>query len=106
MNESDNKLWSCVGMFLAFVLAFVIWAVWGGYVLSILWGWFIVPFGLPNITIAEAVGISIIISSFKASDTRTNKNKSLSTIITESLSTAIISPGVTLALGWVVHLFL
>ena len=33
----------------------------GGYVLSTLWGWFIVPIfeGMPTITIVEAIGISM-----------------------------------------------
>lgn len=33
-----------------------------GYVLSILWGWIIVPiFGLPAIGVAQAIGISIVV---------------------------------------------
>ena len=32
-----------------------------GYVLSILWGWFIVPqFGLPALSLASAVGVSLV----------------------------------------------
>lgn len=32
-----------------------------GYVLSVLWRWFVVPLGVPEIGIAQAIGISIIV---------------------------------------------
>lgn len=32
----------------------------GGVVLQDLWGWFIVPFGLPELSLAHAVGINVI----------------------------------------------
>lgn len=33
----------------------------GGVVLQDLWGWFIVPFGLPELGLAHAIGINIIV---------------------------------------------
>ena len=37
-------------------------ALWRGYVLSIIWGWHIVPvFGLPAISVATGWGISVIV---------------------------------------------
>ncbi len=36
-------------------------AIWQGYVLSILWGWFFVPLGLPTISIAHAIGIALVV---------------------------------------------
>lgn len=37
---------------------------WGGFVIAILWGWFLVPFGLPSITWAEALGIAMVLALF------------------------------------------
>ncbi len=39
-------------------------AVWGGYVLSVMWSWFIIPVftGAPTLSIPAAIGISIVIS--------------------------------------------
>ena len=33
-----------------------------GYVLSIVWGWFLVPFGLPHISVPWAIGLSVAAS--------------------------------------------
>ena len=36
-------------------------AIWSGYVLTILWAWFVVPtFGLPALAIAPAIGLSVV----------------------------------------------
>ena len=35
-----------------------------GGVTSILWGWFVVPLGVPPISVAHAVGLSAVVSSF------------------------------------------
>jgi hypothetical protein len=58
-----------VGFILAFLIAFVTifpifaaYAVLRGWVLSILWGWFIVPLGFPALTIPAAIGLAIVIS--------------------------------------------
>lgn len=40
-------------------------AIWSGYVLSILWAWFLVPFGLPEIGVAHAIGIVLIARMLK-----------------------------------------
>ena len=40
----------------------VIDAIWSGYVLTCLWGWFVVPtFALPPLTLAQAIGVSLIV---------------------------------------------
>ncbi len=37
-------------------------AIWSGYVLTCLWGWFVVPtFALPPLTLAQAIGVSLIV---------------------------------------------
>ena len=37
--------------------------IWRGYVLSVLWAWFIVPlFGLPALSIPLAIGLMVIVS--------------------------------------------
>jgi membrane protein implicated in regulation of membrane protease activity len=38
-------------------------AIWSGYVLTILWAWFIVPtFGLPPLALAPAIGLAVVAS--------------------------------------------
>ncbi len=38
-------------------------SIWSGYVLTILWHWFVVPtFQLPELTIFPAIGIAMVVS--------------------------------------------
>ncbi len=39
-------------------------ALWSGFVLSILWGWFLVPLGVPAIGTAHAIGIAVVMGMF------------------------------------------
>lgn len=34
-------------------------------VVVVLWGWFIVPFGLPELTIAHAVGLTLLVNMYR-----------------------------------------
>lgn len=37
---------------------------WRGFVLSMLWAWFIAPLGLPEIGVLWAIGLAVVISMF------------------------------------------
>ena len=38
-------------------------SIWSGYVLTILWAWFVVPtFGLPPLALAPAIGLAVVVS--------------------------------------------
>lgn len=54
----------------AAVVSLVAWpaaGVWWAHVLTILWAWFIVPqFEAPPLTLASAIGISLVAGMFKA----------------------------------------
>ena len=77
-----------------------VYTIWGGLVLSILWGWFIVPLGLPEIGLANAIGVSLVVGFLTRHHATSEKD--LSDRIIESL----ITPLIVLGFGWVVHLFL
>ena len=58
----DNTALACVGLLVLAVVAIVVGAVMNGYVLSVLWGWFVVPvFSVPPLSIATAIGLSLAI---------------------------------------------
>ncbi len=45
------------------VLMLIAYAICNGYVLMVLWGWFIVPtFHLPVLTITTAIGLAMVVS--------------------------------------------
>lgn len=77
-----------------------------GYVLSVLWGWFIVPFfHLPTLPLVYAMGIAIIIdfALFRMSthkDDRDKKQQIIDVVI------ALIMPFWFLLIGWIIYLFL
>lgn len=83
-------------------LAFVALAtVWGGFVLHVLWGWFIVPIGVPQISIAQSLGLTLIIRLLVA-PTKTDKEDAPS----NDLALMGVSPLIALIVGWVYHLFI
>ena len=83
-----------------FTLAFVtVLAILRGWVLSILWGWFIVPFfGLPVLNIPYAIGIALVISYLTVSSSKKNDD------IDYWRSTA--TPLFALLIGWIVTWFI
>ncbi|MNL15671.1 hypothetical protein D3C87_1366730 [compost metagenome] len=77
-------------------------SVWRGYVLSILWGWFIVSaFGLPPLTIPLAIGVSLIVGFLTI---RHTKEEQLEMPVRIWLTAAM--PALVLLVGWVVTKFL
>lgn len=87
-------------------------AVLNGWVLTKLWGWFIVPtFGLPELGIVPAIGLAIIIefltqhtTSRKSSDDDEYKSngQKVAIIIAKDIFIALSY----LLIGWVVSLFM
>lgn len=53
----DNE--SCLGTILSLLLT-PLGVLVNGFTLSVLWGWFVVPLGGPDIGIAEAFGLSLV----------------------------------------------
>jgi len=87
-------------------------SVLNGWVLTKLWAWFMVPtFGLPELGIVPAIGLSMIIgyltqhaTSSKSSDE--DKYKSSGQRIAEAIGKAIFVPLFYLFIGWIVSLFM
>lgn len=94
--------------FTAFFLA--LYAVLGGLVLSVLWGWFIVPvFSLPALTVCQSIGVSSVAGWLtyrprsKEEEEKIKKEAGLHPFRT--LTRPIVQASLVLAIGWIVHLF-
>ena len=78
--------------------------IWQGYVLSILWDWFIAPdFHITALGLAEAIGLTLIIN-YLTKSVDTDKKYELSDLGRKVFS-SITMPLVALGIGWVVHFF-
>ena len=83
-------------------------AVANGLVLSILWGWFMVPtLGLPEIGIPQAIGISMVAGYITYQSGAENKSGGDSgEAIKKLVALVLLRPVVVLALGWIVVQFM
>lgn len=95
----DDSFLDNIIKFVGMMALTILLILWGGFVLSILWGWLIVPvFSVPDIGIAEAIGLTIILSlTVKSRSDKENK---------ELVYQGIATPLVALFLGYIVHFFI
>lgn len=85
---------------------------WGGFVASMLWGWFITPLGIPPIGALHAAGIATVISAFLGSrglraDTQTKeRTKGGTDAAAEAIVWVVLWPLVLLFFGWLIKLMM
>ena len=83
------------------IIAFA--AILRGYVLSVLWSWFVIPtFSLPPLSIPVAIGIGLILAFTTHQTSIKKEDKSAG----ERFADAIINPLMLLLIGWIVTLFM
>ena len=70
-----------------------------GWVLTVLWGWFLVPLGAPALSIPFALGISTIIGLFLQNVSRT---KSEGSTVPNLVAQSLLGPLVSLLVGWII----
>jgi len=109
MKNSDETIFSCIGLLFSVMVAIALSMIWGGWVLTKLWEWFISPvFGIGNITIAEAAGMSLIVNLFANGNlsNQSSEDEDVVDITIRVFIKVIIPPLVVLIFGWVVAQFL
>lgn len=95
---------SVVGLFALLALT----SMWKGYVLTVLWGWFVVPtFGLPVLSLVPAIGLAMVVSFLThQSDASKEPDGDSSIRMAKALSHALVMPALVLGIGWVVRQFM
>lgn len=94
-----------IGSFVVVTSCIVLGVLWGGYVFSILWGWFMVPiFQLPVLTVAQGIGIVLVMTLYIPS--QKSEKKDFKEIFCDSILLSIFRPLLALGIGWIVRLFL
>jgi hypothetical protein len=102
-DESENS--GCLLAVFALAMAAPAY-IWRGYVLSLLWGWFMVPtFSLPRLSITAAIGIALTVGML-TSCSDDNNDKTQAEIFTGLVATSFILPLMVLGVGWVVTWFM
>ncbi len=96
---ADFLLWLTVGLVLSLLIK--------GWVLSILWGWFMAPLGLPLIGPWHAIGITGILGLMRASASvpaqSKDTNMSTKTGLRNWALLSVVLPLTALFSGWVFH---
>ena len=107
----DKTVFSCLG-FMSYVFALMVIAtILSGFVIQIMWGWFITPlFDIYPPTIAQAIGLSLFVGAMRPSAASAKSETGKDTSALESVFTAafvtIGQPLILLFLGYIVTLFL
>lgn len=91
-------------LIVGFILILIMSVMWSGYILSILWSWFMVPiFGLPELSVPAAIGVAIVFGYFTRGIKMSAESRK---DWAETISTAFLTPLVFLFMGWIVKSFL
>lgn len=78
---------------------------WSGYVLTILWSWFVVPLGVTSIGLWHAAGLMLLVGwmTKAPSSTDDSAKKTSSEKFKTALAMAIIVPSLALAVSAIFH---
>jgi len=89
------------------LLATVAGIAWAGYVLTVLWGWFVVPlFGLPELTIPAGLGLSLVVGYMTKDGQQMKTGEDFGVAVFKALLGLLLKPAVALGVGWVIRGFL
>lgn len=93
----------CIALLVLYPVGFALWA----YTRVTLWAWFIVPFGLPPLTIPWSIGLGCVIAAFTVRiPPATVPDKKPDDAVTRMFTFAVASPLGVLVCGWACTWFL
>lgn len=97
-----------IGWICTFVVFDFLSSIYSGYVLSVMWDWFIVShFGLKALPIPFAIGLALIISFTKKQDSEDKSDTNeLGEILLKGIVKSLAKPSMFLFFGWIVTLFI
>ena len=78
-------------------------AVLNGWVITVMWGWFITPqFGLVAPSLVNAIGLALFVGLFRGSQP-TDDDDDMALAVGKAIGRSVVSPLFTLAIGFVVQ---
>ncbi len=105
MDDEEKTIMGCLAM-ISIAALVPLTVAWNGFVISIFWGWFIVPLGLPQISIPHCIGISVIATMLTAPAQREKTESSSILNSLRPLGDALAKSLVLLLEAWIVHKFM
>ena len=112
MNDNDNSEMNMLkaATVIAMIPIGIGIYIWHAYVTTILWSWFVSSqFGLPELTITQAMGIGLIVLTFTTSFARSSEistTKNWSERSAELLGKQIGLSLTMLLMGWIIRMFM
>lgn len=82
---------------LAVALPWLSWPAW------VLWGWFAVPLGAPEVPFVHMIGLMVLLMAFKGS-TKPQKNDDRDW--EQTIANFVLIPPITVGIGWIVKAFM
>lgn len=93
------KALSAAGLVIGVIVAIFLYCIYNAWVLTILWGWFIVPLGVKALSIAHAYGFTLV-TGLLLSNRGIKENKGKEDWV-GSIITWLLLPAVALFFGWI-----
>ena len=111
MNKNDDVVtwFGCLGIILFAIASVFFGAVASGWVLSIVWAWFVMPLFplVPILTIPQAIGFSLVTGMLAGSSSQTdNKERTTGEAIVHLLAIAFGRPIMILVIAYIIKSFL
>ena len=105
--KSDNQFESCLGIFVSVSALLVLSSVLNGWALSSVWNWFIPTiFGLPVLTLWQAVGVGMVLQLFvhnvNYDSNKDTKGKTYWEVFFTSLIEIIVRNVMYFGMGWII----
>lgn len=98
-----------IGYITTTLIAFFITPIWSGYVLSILWRWFVVPsLGAPVLTVGYAIGLSLVVGYMTQRHSKVDDpdwEKGFGYLMAKRIFIAMATPLLALGVGRIVVAF-
>ena len=102
-DDSAAALLGCVLLLISLPFS----ALWSGYVLSVLWGWFIVPtFEARPLAVLPAIGLALVVGYLTKQEQQTEDTRDKDDKIISALVHMFLSPLIALLFGWILHSFM
>jgi hypothetical protein len=79
----------------------VLLGVYDGFVVWVLWGWFVVPLGVPQIGVAWAIGVSVLVGVLAPTPPPAPDGKR-----TDHFAAVAFKPALALLIGWIAKQFM